>query len=87
MITIPFNKNINGDSLVQEFANAGFTTDVVVYPGNLLELNGLNEADALIANQILDAHIVPAPTEPTVAEKLASVGLSLEELRTALGSN
>jgi hypothetical protein len=24
---------------------------------------------------------------PTVAEKLASVGLSLEELRTALGSN
>ena len=84
MITIPFNKNINGDLLVQEFASAGFTTDVVVYPGNLLELNGLNEADALMANQILDAHIAPAPTEPTVAEKLASVGLSLEELRAAL---
>jgi len=84
MIKIPFNKNINGDLLVQEFTNAGFTTDVVVYTGNLLELNGLNEADVLMANQILDAHIAPVPTEPTLAEKLASVGLSLEELRAAL---
>ena len=84
MITIPFNKNINGDLLIQEFANAGFTTEVVVFPGNLLELNGLNEADALVANQILDAHIAPVLTEPTVAEKLASVGLSIEELRAAL---
>jgi hypothetical protein len=32
------------------------------------------------------ANPLPEP-EPTVAEKLASVGLSLEELRTALGSN
>jgi hypothetical protein len=84
MIKIPFNKNINGDLLIQEFANAGFTTEVVVYPGNLLELNGLNETDVLMANQILDAHIAPVPTEPTLAEKLASVGLSLEELRAAL---
>jgi hypothetical protein len=34
-----------------------------------------------------EAHNPPAPTEPTVVEKLASVGLSLEELRTALGGN
>lgn len=84
MIKIPFNKNINGDLLVQEFASAGFTTDVVVYPGNLLELNGLNEGDTEVANNILNAHIAPEPTEPTIAEKLASVGLSLEELRAAL---
>jgi hypothetical protein len=32
------------------------------------------------------ANPLPEP-EPTVAEKLASVGLSIEELRTALGSN
>ena len=40
------------------------------------------EAEAALA-----AHNPPVPTEPTVAEKLASVGLSLEELRTALGGN
>jgi hypothetical protein len=40
------------------------------------------EAEAALA-----AHNPPAPTQPTVVEKLASVGLSLEELRTALGSN
>ena len=38
------------------------------------------EADALI-----DAHNPPAPTEPTVAEKLASVGLTIDDLKTALG--
>jgi hypothetical protein len=32
------------------------------------------------------ANPLPEP-EPTVAEKLASVGLSIEELREALGSN
>jgi len=31
------------------------------------------------------AHNPPAPQEPTVAEKLASVGLSIEELKTELG--
>jgi hypothetical protein len=36
------------------------------------------------AQELLAAHNPPAPTEPTVAEKLASVGLSLEELRAAL---
>ena len=38
------------------------------------------EADALIA-----AHNPPAPTEPTVAEKLASVGLGVDDLKVALG--
>jgi len=31
------------------------------------------------------AHNPPAPTEPTVAEKLASVGLSVADLKAALG--
>jgi hypothetical protein len=38
------------------------------------------EADALIA-----AHNPPEPTEPTVADKLASVGLSVADLKEALG--
>ena len=39
------------------------------------------------AQALLDAHNPPAPTEPTIAEKLASVGLSIEELKAALGGN
>ena len=38
--------------------------------------------------ELLDAyaaHNPPAPTEPTVTEKLASVGLSVDDLKDALG--
>ena len=38
------------------------------------------EADDAIAE-----HNVPEPVEPTVAEKLASVGLSIDDLKVALG--
>ncbi len=37
------------------------------------------------ADEAIAAHNPPAPTEPTVAEKLASVGLTLEDLKVALG--
>jgi len=37
------------------------------------------------AQDALDAHNPPAPKEPTVEEKLASVGLSLDDLKSALG--
>ena len=33
----------------------------------------------------LEAHNPPAPSEPTVSEKLASVGLSVDDLKAALG--
>jgi hypothetical protein len=36
------------------------------------------------AEAALSAHNPPEPTPPTLAEKLASVGLSLEELKAAL---
>jgi hypothetical protein len=56
---------------------------------NLFSLNGelyisgcanQAEADASIA-----AHNPPVPIEPTVAEKLQSVGLSVDDLKAALG--
>jgi hypothetical protein len=40
------------------------------------------EEEALAA---LEAHNPTPPAEPTVAEKLLSVGLSIEELKTSLG--
>ena len=42
--------------------------------------DSLAQAEAALA-----AHNPPAPTEPTVAEKLASVGLSVADLKAALG--
>ena len=43
------------------------------------------ELTQLQANELLAAHNPDTPTEPTVAEKLASVGLSVADLKTALG--
>jgi len=37
------------------------------------------------ADEAIAAHNVPEPVEPTIDEKLASVGLSLANLKTALG--
>jgi hypothetical protein len=33
----------------------------------------------------IDSHIPVAPAEPTITEKLASVGLSVDDLKAALG--
>ena len=37
------------------------------------------------AQALIDAHNPPAPVEPTISEKLASVGLSVDDLKAALG--
>ena len=39
------------------------------------------------AQTLLDAHNPPPLQLPTIADKLALVGLSIEELKAALGSN
>lgn len=45
----------------------------------------INPKDTQKAQDVLNAHIPKPRPEPTVAEKLASVGLSLDDLKTALG--
>lgn len=76
-ITKP-NKPINSDLFAE--ANEGcslFERDGELY------ISGVEtqaQADALLA-----AHNPPAPTEPTAKDKLASVGLSLADLKSALG--
>ena len=37
------------------------------------------------AQALLDAHNPTPPSEPTISEKLASVGLSVDDLKAALG--
>ena len=85
MITLSFDKKINGDLLVTEFAKNGLVTDVVVYPENVLELNGLDEKDRDLAQTILEKHVAPQNTEVNINDKLASVGLSIDDLKAALG--
>jgi hypothetical protein len=85
MINIKFDKAINGELLVTEFAKAGFTTEVTIMPNGLLELNGVTEKDVEAAKQILEAHKAPKTTEPSIEQKLASVGLSVDDLKAALG--
>lgn len=49
------------------------------------QLRFVGDIDEETAKQALDAHIPIFPKEPTVEEKLASVGLSIDDLKDALG--
>jgi hypothetical protein len=85
---IKFNKptNLNGAELLAELKAGG----VVVTGLPLIDENGefwldIKTTDTSKATPIVAAHngTMVAP-EPTIAEKLASVGLSIEELKAAL---
>jgi len=71
------NKPVNSQSFLDETGFNLYTRDDGFYVSGC---ETQAEADAAIA-----AHNPPAPTEPTVAEKLASVGLSVDDLKDALG--
>jgi hypothetical protein len=71
------NKNCNSDIFRAETGADLFIRDDIWYVSG--------DIDAEQAQALLDAHNPPAPTEPTVEEKLASVGLSVDDLKQALG--
>jgi hypothetical protein len=77
-IYLPYTKPINGMQLAQELN--GVSISLV---DNQLRFVG--DIDEKTAQQALDAHIPTPPKEPTVIEKLASVGLSINDLKGALG--
>jgi len=56
--------------------------ELFILDGELYVLGDCTKEEALAA---LEAHNPPPPTEPTVEEKLASVGLTLPDLKAALG--
>jgi hypothetical protein len=92
---IKFDKpiNLNGAELLDELAAVGIVLDRVTQLP-LLDGNGdfwldVQPADQAKAAAVVAAHngTIVAP-EPTIADKLASVGLSLDELKSAiLGGN
>jgi hypothetical protein len=88
---IQFNKpqNLNGAELLNELKASGVTVTglpLVDEDGNFWL--DITETDKVKATPIVDTHngTTVAP-EPTIADKLASVGLSIEELKAALGGN
>lgn len=82
-------KNLNGAELRSELKNAGvlISDDIqaVTLSGDELSLD-IKKEDKAKAAPIVAAHngTTTAP-EPTITEKLASVGLSVADLKVALG--
>jgi hypothetical protein len=92
---IKFNKpeNLNGAELLDELAAVGIVLDRIKQ-APLIDGNGDFWLDVQPADQAKAAAVVAAHNgntvapEPTIADKLASVGLSLDELKSAiLGGN
>jgi methylmalonyl-CoA mutase cobalamin-binding subunit len=89
MITFKKPANLNGAELLNELKSAG--VDVVNLPvddaqGNLLL--DIKIADEAKAAAVVSAHDgTTMASEQTIANKLASIGLSIEELKAALGGN
>ena len=83
---INVNKPINLRQLDIELNNLGLIAtlddDGKITEVGLAENNTSTEAELKIA---IDAHIALPEPEPTIDEKLASVGLNIEDLKTALG--
>lgn len=85
---IKFTKptNLNGTELLAELNAAGVAiTEPPFVDGNGDLFLEIADADAKKAEGVVVAHngnIIPK--QPTIVEKLASVGLSIEELKTAL---
>jgi hypothetical protein len=71
------NKPVNSAVFYEETACSLFIRDGEWYVAGEVTLEK--------AQALLDAHNPQTPVEPTVAEKLASVGLSVNDLKVALG--
>ena len=86
---IKFNKpvNLNGTELLAELNAAGVLIEQSpTVDGNDNLWLEIADKDKIKAETVVNAHngTTVAP-EPTIADKLASIGLSLDDLKDALG--
>lgn len=88
MISFDLPTNFNGLQFCEELKNAGINLnhqeDMYATTDGVLWLN-IETKDTQKAQDVLNAHVPKPRPEPTVAEKLASVGLDLDDLKAALG--
>lgn len=84
MKTFTKPKNLNGAELITELSQKQIIVKEIFDLGN--GLIAFETDDEATAKKIVDAHngTIEAP-EPTVEDKLASVGLNLDDLKSALG--
>lgn len=89
---IQFNKpkNLNGAELLSELKSVGIILDIKTQPpfidGDGAFWLDIDESDYSKAEKVVNAHNGDiTPKEPTIADKLASVGLSVDDLKKALG--
>jgi hypothetical protein len=80
--------NLNGAELLAELNAAGISiTEPPFIDGNGDLFLEIADADAKKAEGVITAHNgTTVSPEPTIADKLASVGLSIDELKAALAS-
>lgn len=76
-IVAPQTKRLDSVFFAKETGKTLFMRDNDLIVGGC---ESQEEADALI-----EAHNPPAPVEPTIEQKLSKAGLSLDELKQALG--
>jgi len=84
MATFTKPQNLNGAELKQELAEVGIVVESI--KDNLDGTISFDTDKSDLAKPVIDAHdgtVIPA--EPTIDQKLASVGLSIDDLKAALG--
>lgn len=79
-------RNLDGNLLEIELKDIGISLPPrsITVIGDFLYLD-VDEDQKELVQQILDNHVPKPRPEPTVAEKLQSMGLSLEDLKSAFG--
>ena len=82
---ITTNKKINLLQLDQELGGQGLVADFNDSKNKIIKLADNSTVTQAELEAAVQAHIALPESEPTVEQKLASVGLNLEDLKTALG--
>lgn len=77
-------KNLNGEELMAELAAVGIIVTEIRDNGEGI-ISFVTDDETLAASVVAKHNGNQIPREATVAEKLASVGLGVDELKAALG--
>jgi hypothetical protein len=77
-------QNLNGTELMQELAEAGLIVESIDDLANGT-IGFVTDNEAVAASVVAAHNGTTVAPEPTIEDKLASVGLSLADLKAALG--
>jgi hypothetical protein len=83
LLMVKTNKKIILHQLDSELGNVGLNATELNGEFEIHYADGRDDDKALL--DAISAHIPTENSEPTIEEKLASVGLNLNDLKTALG--